>query len=270
MLAGGSVFGLAAADGVATALYAAGRGWPVGPDEHERVPIVPAAILFDLGRGGAWLHHPGPADGVAALGPPRAGRFAQGAVGAGTGARTGGLRGGVGTASAVLPSGATVGALVVVNASGAPFGGRRAAATRPTSAVGEDLPAPDAARVAAYLAGRAAEAEALRAGTATTLAVVATDATLTKAGCQKLAGVAHDGFARALSPVHTAYDGDTVFALATGARPAVTGSTRSSCRAPPPTAWRSRHRAGPARGDLRRPQRRRRGALPSYRDALTT
>ena len=69
----------------------------------------------------------------------------------------------------------------------------------------------------------AEETERLRAGTATTLAVVATDATLTKAGCQKLAGVAHDGFARALSPVHTAYDGDTVFTLATGERPEVTG-----------------------------------------------
>ena len=84
-------------------------------------------------------------------------------------------------------------------------------------------PVPDAERVAAYWAARAEEVERLRAGTATTLAVVATDVTLTKAGCQKLAGVAHDGFARALSPVHTAYDGDTVFALATGERPAVTG-----------------------------------------------
>ena len=74
-----------------------------------------------------------------------------------------------------------------------------------------------------YWAARAEETEQLRAGIATTLAVVATDATLSKAGCQKLAGVAHDGFARALSPVHTAYDGDTVFALATGERPAVTG-----------------------------------------------
>ena len=78
-------------------------------------------------------------------------------------------------------------------------------------------------RVAAHQAALAAEAERLRAGTATTLAVVATDASLTAAGCQKLAGVAHDGFARALSPVHTAYDGDTVFALATGALPPVTG-----------------------------------------------
>lgn len=222
VLAGGSTFGLSAADGVATAMYAAGRGWSVGPQEHERVPIVPAAILFDLGRGGIWMHHPGPADGATALAAAAGGPVATGAVGAGTGARTGGLRGGVGTASAVLGSGVTVGALVVVNAVGEPFGvdGRLLAAHL---APDEDLPTPDAGRLAAHRAARAEEAETLWAGTATTLAVVATDATLTKAGCQKLAGVAHDGFARAISPVHTSHDGDTVFALATGARPAVTG-----------------------------------------------
>ncbi len=222
VLAGGSVFGLSAADGVAAAVYEDGAGWPVGPEPHERVPIVPAAILFDLGRGGSWLNHPGPADGAGAYRSAASGPVEQGPVGAGTGARAGGLRGGVGTASAVLASGTTVGALVVVNSVGAAFGadgGLFAAHLAP----GLDAPAPDAVRVAAYWAARAEEVEQLRAGTATTLAVVATDATLAKAGCQKLAGVAHDGFARALSPVHTAYDGDTVFTLATGERPAVTG-----------------------------------------------
>ncbi len=222
VLAGGSAFGLSAADGVAAAVYEAGAGWPVGPQPHERVPIVPAAILFDLGRGGSWRHSPGPADGAAAYRAAAGGPVASGSVGAGTGARTGGLRGGVGTASAVLASGATVGALVVVNAVGAAFGadGRMFAAHL---ALDDTLPAPDAERAGAYWAAVAEEAEQLRAGVATTLAVVATDVTLTKAGCQKLAGVAHDGFARALSPVHTAYDGDTAFALATGARAAVTG-----------------------------------------------
>jgi putative pantetheine hydrolase len=222
VLAGGSAFGLSAADGVAAAAYEAGAGWPVGPEPHERVPIVPAAILFDLGRGGSWLNHPGPADGAAAYRAAAGGPVASGSVGAGTGARTGGLRGGVGTASAVLASGATVGALVVVNAVGAAFGadGRMLAAHL---APDESLPAPDAGRAAAYRAAVAEESERLRAGIATTLAVVATDVTLAKAGCQKLAGLAHDGFARALSPVHTAYDGDTAFALATGARLGVTG-----------------------------------------------
>ena len=222
LLAGGSAFGLSAADGVAAAAYDAGAGWPVGPEPHERVPIVPAAILFDLGRGGSWRNTPGPADGAAAHRAAAGGPVAQGSVGAGTGARTGGLRGGVGTASTVLASGVTVGALVVLNAVGSTCGpdGRLLAAHL---AAGEDRPPPDAARAAAHGAARAEEAERLRAGIATTLAVVATDATLTKAGAHKLAGVAHDGFARALSPVHTAYDGDTVFALATGERPAVAG-----------------------------------------------
>ncbi len=186
------------------------------------VPIVPAAILFDLGRGGTWLNHPRPGDGAAAFAAAGAGPVEQGSVGAGTGARTGGLRGGVGTASAVLSSGVTVGALVVVNAVGEPFGpdGRMLAAHL---AADLDLPTPDAGLVTSYREARAAAVAALRAGTATTLAVVATDATLSKAGCSKLAGVAHDGFARALSPVHTAFDGDTVFALATGARPGVSG-----------------------------------------------
>ncbi len=222
VLSGGSAFGLAAADGVAAAAYEAGAGWPVGPEPHERVPIVPAAILFDLGRGGSWLHHPDAADGAAAYRSAEAGPVARGPVGAGTGARTAGLRGGVGTASAVLASGATVGALVVVNSVGAAFGGDGLLLARHL-AVGEDLPAPDPGRVGAYWAAVAEETERLRAGTATTLAVVATDVTMTKAACQKLAGVGHDGLARALSPVHTAFDGDTVFALATGERPAVAG-----------------------------------------------
>ena len=221
VLSGGSAFGLAAADGVAAEVYTAGGGWPVGPAEHERVPVVPAAILFDLGRGGPWLHHPSPADGATAYRTAADGPVAQGSVGAATGARTGGLRGGVGTASTVLASGATVGALVVVNAVGAAFGADGLLLAR--GLVDDALPEPDAGRVAAYWAARAEEAERLRAGIATTLAVVATDVTLTKAGASKLAGVGHDGLARALSPVHTAYDGDTVFALATGARDAVTG-----------------------------------------------
>ncbi len=220
VLSGGSAFGLAAADGVARAVYAAGRGWPVLPDAGARVPIVPAAILFDLGRGGRWLNHPSPEDGAAAYRAATHGPVEQGSVGAGTGCRAGGLRGGVGSASAVLPSGATVGAVVAVNAMGSPvagdgtlFGARWG--------LGDELaglPAPDPDLVAAFWAERSAEAAAMRAGTATTVAVVATDASLGKAACQKLAGVAHDGIARALSPVHTPYDGDTVFALATGAR----------------------------------------------------
>jgi putative pantetheine hydrolase len=269
VLAGGSAFGLAAADGVAAEVYTAGGGWPVGPAEHERVPVVPAAILFDLGRGGPWLHHPSPADGAAAYRTAAAGPVAVGPVGAGTGARTGGLRGGVGTASTVLVSGATVGAVVVVNAVGAAFGpdGRLFAAHL---AVDEDLPTPDAAKAAAHWATVAEETERLRAGIATTLAVLATDVTLTKAGCQKLAGVAHDGFARALSPVHTAYDGDTVFALATGERAAVTGIDEVELQ----TAAADCVALAVVRAVLAATSVDRTAdggvALPSYRDALTS
>ena len=225
VLSGGSAFGLAAADGVAQAVYRAGGGWPVGPEPGERVPIVPAAILFDLGRGGPWLHHPAGADGARAFHEADHGPVPQGSVGAGTGARARALRGGVGAASAVLASGSTVGALVAVNAAGSPV------ATDGTLlasrwGLGEEfthLPATDPGRVAGHWAERAAEAAALRAGTATTLVVVATDARLSKAGCQQRARVAHDGLARPVSPVHTAFDGDTVFALATGAGPVPEG-----------------------------------------------
>ncbi|HQF03463.1 MAG TPA: P1 family peptidase [Phycicoccus sp.] len=225
VLSGGSAFGLAAADGVAQAVYAAGLGWPVGPPP-QRVPIVPAAILFDLGRGGEWLHHPQPADGEAAYAVAAAGAVAQGAVGAGTGAQAGGLKGGIGSASAVLESGVTVGALVAINAVGSPVDphsgellGRR------LGLAGEfdDVAPANLQAAQGYWAQRAAGAAAMRAAMATTIGVVATDATLTKAQCQKLAGVCHDGMARAISPVHTAYDGDTLFALATGARPAPNG-----------------------------------------------
>ena len=148
--------------------------------------------------------------------------MAQGSVGAGTGARTGGLRGGVGTASAVLDSGATVGAVVVVNAVGSALG-RTVGSTPRASSGARTFRPPDPQRAAVYWAARAEESERLRAGIATTLAVLATDVTLDKAGCQKLAGVGHDGMARALSPVHTSYDGNTVFALSTAVRPSVTG-----------------------------------------------
>lgn len=220
VLSGGSAFGLAAADGVVAALADDGRGWPTGPGPGEIVPIVPAAILFDLGRGGGWRRTPGPEEGRAAYLAASDGPVAEGGTGAGTGARAGGLRGGVGTASLVLDSGATVGALVVVNAVGSPLApDGRLLAERLLLEGETEVPEPDPAAVQGHWETQAAEAETLRAGTATTLAVVATDAALDKAGCAKLAGVSHDGFARALSPVHTAFDGDTVFALSTKGGP---------------------------------------------------
>jgi L-aminopeptidase/D-esterase-like protein len=226
VLTGGSAFGLSAADGVMHSLYADGLGWPMG-EPGEVVPIVPAAVLFDLGRGGEFATHPGPAEGAAAYAAASSGPVALGTVGAGTGAKSGILKGGVGSASAVLPDGTTVGALVAVNA----FGSSLDLATGELYAVrlglGDEfagLRTPSPEEAAAHREGVArelaeAQAKAARPGTATVIGVIATDAALTKAQCQKLAGIGHDGLARAVSPVHTLLDGDTLFALATGDRP---------------------------------------------------
>ena len=222
VLSGGSAFGLASADGVLQESYAAGRGWPVNADDGSQVvPIVPAAVILDLGRGGEFSHTPSAEDGARAWRDAVAGPGAQGSVGAGTGARAGGLKGGVGTASAVV-NGFTVGAIVVVNAMGSPCApdGSLYAVRCGLADEFNDVPNADPAAAQAYWSALA-EAEAqLRAGTATTIGVVATDATLTKVQCRKLAEVSHDGLARALSPVHTAYDGDTIFTLATGGKDA--------------------------------------------------
>jgi L-aminopeptidase/D-esterase-like protein len=217
VLSGGSAYGLAAAGGVMARLEAAGIGFSV---PGGVVPIVPAAVVFDLGRGGDFAARPDAATGAAAVDAAHAGAVEQGVVGAGTGARVGGLKGGVGSASAVLDSGATVAALVVVNAVGSavdPVSGQLHAAR--TGLPGEFPPVTvtppglDALRAAAAPPPPAA-------GTATTLGVVATDLTLDKAGCARLAAMGHDGLARAITPVHTALDGDAVFGLSTAARPA--------------------------------------------------
>lgn len=230
VLSGGSAFGLDAASGVADALRRAGRGFAVG---NQVVPIVPAAILFDLGNGGdkAWRDNPyralgaqafeGALSGATSGAASGAGQSVTlGSVGAGYGAATADLKGGLGSASCVLPGGATVGALVAVNALGsacvpgtrhfwaapfeleAEFGGLGPAPATP-------LPFPP------RLKGGPRDAR----GQATTIAIIATDVALSQAQCTRLAIAAHDGMARALVPSHTPFDGDLVFAAATGARP---------------------------------------------------
>ncbi|MEU9642706.1 P1 family peptidase [Streptomyces sp. NPDC048188] len=223
VLTGGSAYGLDAASGVMAWLEERGRGVRVGPDPAHVVPVVPAACVFDLGRGGDFRARPDAATGYAAAAAAHASapgaEVAEGCVGAGTGAVVGTLKGGVGTASTVLESGITVAALVVANAAGS--------VTDPETGVlyGElfrggrvAYPAPDVHEAAGR---RLAEVAARNAPPPlnTTLAVVATDADLSKAQAQKLAGTAHDGIARAVRPVHLLSDGDTVFALATGERP---------------------------------------------------
>ena len=227
VLAGGSAFGLDAASGVADALAASGRGHAVGP---LRVPIVPAAILFDLANGGdkRWAVNPYRALGAAALAAARA-DFALGSVGAGTGAMTASLMGGLGSASLVLDGGETVGALVAVNASGDVVvpGGREFWAG--AFEIGDEFGGlgPAARRVAPGMPTRRKPGPAT--GTEnTTIAIVATDAGLDKAGARRLAEAAQDGIARAIVPAHTITDGDLVFAVATGARSQLAPDIRSA------------------------------------------
>lgn len=226
-LTGGSAFGLGAADGVMAGLFERGIGLPMGAP-GDAVPLVPAAVIFDLGRGGTFGAHPDGATGRAALeaalaGDP-AGRVDLGCVGAGRGAKAGGFKGGIGTASALCPDGTTVAALVVCNSLGevvAPDGTFHAADVL-LPADGGPVRAPSEAEVAA---AREASTQVPpqpvgMPGLATTIGVVATDATLTKAQCAKLAGVGHDGIGIAIRPAHTMLDGDTLFGLSTTQRPA--------------------------------------------------
>lgn len=219
VLTGGSVFGLGAADAVATELSASGSGLRVMRGTPA-VPIVPAAVIYDLGNGGDknWGRRPPYARlGIKAL-RNAAKEFALGAVGAGTGATAGAYPGGLGSAS-VQTGGVTVAALVVANPVGSPympdgrtfwawpleigdeFGGHR---PDPKQINGVMEPVPGDAKIGAVSLSN------------TMIGVVATDAVLTQAECDRMARAAHDGFARAVRPSHTLLDGDTLFALTSG------------------------------------------------------
>ena len=215
VLSGGSAFGLDAASGVADALRAHGRGFAVG---DQRVPIVPGAILFDLLNGGDknWVQNSYKALGAQAF--EHAVRdFPLGSHGAGTGATTANLKGGIGSASVVMPSGHRVGALVAVNALGQATVGDGPHFWAAPFEMGDEFgglgPAtqyPDAGLPPPTKLGQHAN---------TTIGIVATDAALTQAQCIRLATATHDGFARALLPSHTPLDGDLIFAASTGQRP---------------------------------------------------
>ena len=238
LLAGGSAFGLAAADGVMRVLEARGIGFETAA---ARVPIVPAAVIFDLAIGSAAVR-PDPAMGEAACRSARPGPVEEGNAGAGTGATVGKLLGaasrmkaGVGTWSVRLSGGATMGALVATNAfgdvldpaTGAILAGARDPATGAFLGTASRL-------IAAGPAYGVSDRHPLRGGTDrqggigtappplenTIVGVVATDAALTKAGAARLAVAAHAGLARVVSPAHTSVDGDTFFVLGTGTAPA--------------------------------------------------
>ncbi len=215
VMSGGSAFGLDAASGAMNWLAAQGRGFPT--PGGARVPIVPAAIIFDLDMGGEdWGGVPPfRALGVEAC-EAAADDFGLGNVGAGLGASAGLLKGGLGSVSAVSDDGVEVGALMVANPMGSvvmrdtptfwawafeqdgELGGRKPPTAAPT-----DLDF-------GFLRGLA---------TQTTIGVVATSATLDVAQAKRVAMMAHDGFARAIRPVHTPFDGDTIFVLSTGRKP---------------------------------------------------
>jgi L-aminopeptidase/D-esterase-like protein len=213
-LAGGSTFGLDTAAGVERYLEEKGIGFVFGA---ARVPIVPAAILFDLGVGDSKIR-PDAKAGYEAARAASAGPISEGSVGAGAGATVGKLRGmalamkaGIGTASLRLPGGGIVAALVAVNALGDvvdPATGRLVAGLRTEDGKGLR------GTVAALLAGETREVP--RSGENTALGVVATNVALTKAEATRVARMAHDGFGQAIRPVHTPVDGDTIFALSTG------------------------------------------------------
>jgi L-aminopeptidase/D-esterase-like protein len=207
LLAGGSAFGLAAADGVMRWLEENHRGVAM---DGGVVPIVPGAVIFDLPVGG-WACRPTAEFGYAACETAGATR-AVGTVGAGVGARAGVLKGGIGTASTTLPSGVTVGAIVAVNSAGDVVD-RATGLPWMADLVGEFALTPPPADQIEALAQLRSPLESLN----TTIAVVATDASLSSAACRRIAIAAQDGLARTIRPSHTPLDGDTVFALATGA-----------------------------------------------------
>jgi L-aminopeptidase/D-esterase-like protein len=208
VLSGGSVFGLATADGVVRWLADQGIGFPL--EKGYVAPIVPAAVLYDLGRGSNFIPPINADWGFRACRAAHEGEISTGSVGAGTGALSGGIKGGLGTASLILDSDITVAALVAVNSYGSvinpsnghpwdiememkgEFGERASRAVR--------LPSPSETGP----------------GQNTTIGLVATDASLNKSQALKIAQMAHDGLARAIRPAHTMFDGDTLFCLATG------------------------------------------------------
>lgn len=214
VLSGGSAFGLDAASGVVSALHEKGRGFQVG---SAFVPLVPAAILFDLENGGDknWQTNPYPMLGRAAFDAACV-EFDLGSFGAGTGALTAQHKGGLGSASLVLESGIAIGALVAVN----PFG----SVTTPDAShfwaapfeIGDEFGGKGVdPRSALCLRPTSHKSDAFNPHGNTTIAIVATDAVLTKAQAKRMAVAAQDGIARAIVPAHTPYDGDLVFSAAT-------------------------------------------------------
>jgi D-aminopeptidase len=218
VLSGGSAFGLDAASGVTDALRRAGRGFRV---QSAIVPIVPGAILFDLLNGGDkdWTENPYRALGEAALAAATE-DFRLGTIGAGAGALTANLKGGLGSASLVMPNGVTIGALVAANPTGSvTVGNRENFWAAPFEIDGEFGGRGTFAAPVPYNDTTLTKRGPANAIGNTSIAIIATDVALTKAQAKRLATAAQDGIARGVSPAHTPVDGDLVFAISTADRP---------------------------------------------------
>ncbi|NOX73116.1 MAG: P1 family peptidase [Alphaproteobacteria bacterium] len=252
VLSGGSAFGLDAASGVVDGLRKQGRGFAVGA---ALVPIVPGAILFDLLNGGDkdWTENPYKALGEAALEDASEG-FKLGTVGAGCGATAMDLKGGLGSASFVLDNGMTIGALVAANSVGSVVQQGQKNFWAAPYEIGDEFGGHGTARI-----DPTQERDpyaAISEGTNTTIAIIATDATLTQAQATRLATAAHDGMARAIFPSHTPIDGDLIFAAATGDKPLddpltdtlLLGHAAAQCLAR--AIARAIYNATPAKGDI--------------------
>ena len=215
VLSGGSAFGLDATNGVADHLRLKGRGFAMGP---VKVPIVPTAIIFDLRNGGnkSWSENPYPELGRQAI-ENASENFCIGSYGAGFGATTGQLKGGLGSASSVLSNGTIVGALVIVNAMGNiidPISGKFwAAPFEFEDEYGGYGPPPHAIQGSML---KYSKINAVKEGANSTIGIVATNSKITKAEAKRIATSAHDGFSRAIIPSHLPYDGDLIFAVSTG------------------------------------------------------
>lgn len=210
VLSGGSVFGLAAADGVVRWLAPKGFGFPL--DKGFVAPIVPAAALYDLDRGSDFVPPISAEWGEKACRAADSAPVVTGCVGAGTGAWSGSIKGGLGTASRIIDSGITTAALVAVNSDGSVI---NPATGRPWE-IGLEIESEFGRQgKRAVILPPQSESTPVR---NTTIGIVATNATLTKGQALKVAQMAHDGMARAIRPSHTIFEGDTIFSMATGKR----------------------------------------------------
>ena len=216
VLSGGSAYGLASAQGVMEFLEETQSGFPVGQDPAWVVPIVPGAVIFDLGRGGQFTNRPDPSFGYRAAQAAKSSNRSVGCVGAGLGARSGGLKGGLGMASTQIEGGHIVSAVAVVNSIGSVIDPDRGLPWIESVTRLRRPNAIDRRTLREYLVSQLAPSATPSQSLNTTIGAVATNLRLSKAECTKFASVAHDGLARAVRPAHLMNDGDTVFGLSVG------------------------------------------------------